>query len=87
MRVSLSAPHFLTVKQVAEILQLSRSKVYQLIESGKLHSHKIEGSIRVAAEDLSAYLAQCRVTSAKQITPKKAPRVRLKHITLKPSRG
>lgn len=53
-----------TVNEVAEQLRVSRSVVYALIDAGKLVSHRIglgRGTIRVAEEDLAAYLDACKV--------------------------
>ena len=44
------------VTEVAAALGLSRAKVYQLIQSGALVSVKIDGSRRVRAVDLQAYV-------------------------------
>jgi putative molybdopterin biosynthesis protein len=71
---------FLTVNQVADLLQLSRSKVYALVSSGELPRHKIGGSIRIKEDDLFSYLDGCRAQNAD--APRRAPRPRLKHIRL-----
>ena len=49
----------LTVTQVAERLQVSRSIVYALIDARKLSCHRIglgRGTIRISESDLDAYL-------------------------------
>jgi excisionase family DNA binding protein len=53
----------LTVKQVAKELAMSVTCVYQLINSGKLVSHRFglgRGGIRVSESDLAAYIESCR---------------------------
>ncbi len=46
----------LRIKQVAERLNLSESKVYELVEQGKLGHHRMDGAIRVSEEQLAEYL-------------------------------
>lgn len=45
------------VTETAQMLGLSRSKVYVLIQGGVLPSVRIDGSRRIRAEDLLAYVA------------------------------
>ena len=47
----------LRIPEVAERLTMSRSKVYQLIQSGVLPSVRIDHSRRVRARDLEAFVA------------------------------
>jgi excisionase family DNA binding protein len=72
----------LTVKEVAERLRVSRTCVYQLVERGKLACHRIglgRGAIRIAIEDLAAYVEGCRVTrnAGTEMSPHAG---RLKHL-------
>ncbi len=46
----------LTIPDVAERLKLSRSKVYDLINNGKLKMIKIDNSSRITEEALDDYL-------------------------------
>ena len=46
----------LTIPDVAERLRLSRSKVYDLINNGKLKMIKIDNSSRITEEALDDYL-------------------------------
>jgi excisionase family DNA binding protein len=52
---------FHTVKEVAGVLRLSPSKVYELLEAGRLRYHRHgeggRGAIRVSQRQLDAYLA------------------------------
>ena len=53
----------LTVKQVAERLNVSQSIIYSLIDAGQIVCHRIglgRGSIRIAEDDLARYLKSCR---------------------------
>ena len=73
----------LTVREVAEVLRVSPSLVYQLVEANKLACHRIgsrNGAIRISPADLDEYLAQCR-NERQDETPKPA-RPRLKHLKL-----
>ena len=51
------------VTEVAAALGLSRAKVYQLIQAGTLASVKIDGSRRVKAADLRAYVDRLGVAA------------------------
>lgn len=73
----------LTVRDVAELLQVSIACVYAMVAEGKLVVHRVgtgRGSIRVDRRDFEDYLTSCR-----QEPIKKSPRPtrpRLKHIRL-----
>ena len=74
----------LTVRQVAERLNVSASCVYQLVESGKIPNHRIglgRGAIRVSEADLEEYLASCHREKMSE-APRRAPRLKLKHLKL-----
>ena len=76
-------PPLLTVREVAGILRVSQSLVYQLVEARKLACHRIgsrHGAIRISALDVDDYLAQCHHDRHDE-TPK-PPRPRLKHLKL-----
>jgi len=54
----------LTIGQAAERLNISRRTVYDLCRSGKLPHYRIgigRGTIRIAADDIAAFLEACRV--------------------------
>ena len=52
---------FYTVRELAELLKLSESQVYALIDEGFLKAHRFtrrrSGAIRVSQDQLDAYLA------------------------------
>jgi excisionase family DNA binding protein len=48
----------LTVPEAAEVLGISRSKLYQLIAAGTVRSIRIDGSRRVPVESLTTYIHQ-----------------------------
>ena len=50
----------LKVSQVAKRLNLSGSKVYELIEQGKLFHHRMGGAIRVSEEQLQRFLEETK---------------------------
>jgi excisionase family DNA binding protein len=66
----------LTISDLADLLQLSRSKCYELKE--KIGYLKVGGAVRFRPEDVCAYLDSCEVNGEKARRP--APRPRLKHI-------
>lgn len=49
----------LKVAEVAEILNISRSQVYQLMQKGEIPTIKINRSIRVRPCDLEEYIQKC----------------------------
>ena len=54
----------LTVREVAELLNVSVGCVYGLVSKGRLRCHRIglgRGTIRVNGDDLDEYLAECRI--------------------------
>jgi excisionase family DNA binding protein len=48
----------LTVPQAAEVLGISRSKLYELIKAGAIASLRIDGSRRVPYRALTSYVDQ-----------------------------
>jgi excisionase family DNA binding protein len=52
--------NLLTIRQVAEQLQVSTRKVRQLAATGELVVHRIGGSLRISEDDLATYLNRCR---------------------------
>ena len=71
----------LTVKEVAERLNLSSSKVYQLVSEGRLSHHRFDGAIRFAEEQIQDYLEETRQEPVPR-QRKTDPRPRLKHLKL-----
>jgi len=63
---------FLTVRQVAEQLQVSPSMVYQLCAQGKILHHRFglgRGTIRISPEQLHRYLEETEGTGGESILP------------------
>ena len=54
-------PRLLTVREAAEALGISKSKTYELIHQGLLPAYRPGGGLRIAVEDLEAYLVKCKV--------------------------
>jgi excisionase family DNA binding protein len=50
-------PRFLTVRAVAEILNLSQRSVRRLIDDQKLPIHRFGHAVRIAETDLRAFIA------------------------------
>lgn len=61
----------LKVSQVAKLLNLSNSKVYELVEQGHLAHHRMGGAIRVSEEQLAQFLDETKQERGK---PKSRPR-------------
>ena len=65
-----------TVEEVASMLRLSRSKVYELKE--RIGYLKIGGAVRFREDDVLRYLDECVVQSSTQTARWLAPRTRFK---------
>jgi excisionase family DNA binding protein len=52
----MEAMGILTVPEVADVLKLSKSKVYALIERGEMPVVRIGKSVRILASDLVAWI-------------------------------
>lgn len=73
----------LTVVEVAAFLRVSRTCVYQLIESGKIACHRIgvgRGAIRVTQSDLDEFVQGCRQKPGEEASNASRPAKRLKHL-------
>lgn len=51
-----TAPKFLTVRYVAEFLELSIPTVYRLVDNGSLKACRLGTNVRVAPADLQAFV-------------------------------
>ncbi len=51
----------LTAKQVASMLGLSQTKIYDLARCGKLRSYRFDGAVRFEPADVEAFKEACRV--------------------------
>lgn len=73
----------LRVKEVAERLALSESKIYQLVRSGELPHYKIGGAVRVSEEQLLDFLtASKRERVEVKASSPPSTRSPLRHIRL-----
>lgn len=77
----------LTVKQVAERLQISAQSVYALVQRGDIVVHRIgcgRGSIRISEEDLASFVEATRSRSVPAAATKsyKPSTGKLKHIRI-----
>lgn len=50
----------LSTQEVAEILHVSKSTIYELIRKGEIHSYKIGRKVRFTQDDVDAYIARAR---------------------------
>ena len=50
----------LSTQEVADILHVSRSTIYDLIRRGEIHSYKIGRKVRFTQDDVDAYIARSR---------------------------
>ncbi len=75
----------LTVKDVAQRLNVSQSCIYQLVETGKIPNHRIgvgRGAIRFTEDDITEYLQKVREQAGSGGSPRPVARRKLKHIKL-----
>lgn len=73
----------LRVKQVAERLNLSESKVYEMVERGDLPHHRFGGAIRVSESQIAEYLEETkRERRAEQSRKIHLRRPQLRHIKI-----
>jgi excisionase family DNA binding protein len=71
----------LTIEQVADILNVSKSLVYRLKDEGKIRACIIgKGAVRFREEDVAAYLDSCVVDV--EVRPRKAVLPKLRHIRI-----
>jgi excisionase family DNA binding protein len=54
-------PPLQSISTIAQRLDVSEKSVRRYIERGLLRAYKIGGQIRIAEEDLMAFLASCRL--------------------------
>lgn len=60
MRPRVLTPLMFSTRQIAERLSLSDRQVKRIIASGDLRAYRIGRSVRIADEDLAAFLARRR---------------------------
>ena len=54
----------LTPVEAARVLGIGRTKVYELITTGRLRSVRLDGCRRITPEDLAAFVAQLSAEAA-----------------------
>ncbi len=70
----------LSVKDFADRLGLSRSKVYHLVKQKRIGHYRVEGKIAFDERDMEEFLEECRVEKSR--ARKAPPCRRLKHLKL-----
>jgi excisionase family DNA binding protein len=75
----------LTAKQVAEMLGLSRSKVYELASSAKLPSYRFDGALRFESSDVETFITASRVRPSPMPTARQP--LRSVALTMSPADG
>ena len=56
-------PHLFTVGEVAEMLRISKARIYELIQTGELEAYRPGGRLRVPDSSVAEYLARCKVSA------------------------
>ncbi len=67
-RTGVLAGGLVTVPEAAQMLRLSRAKVYSLMDSGELGYAKFGRSRRIPREALETYVRECMVAGGAQDT-------------------
>ena len=57
---------FLTVTEVAKLLHVGRSKVYEMMDKGQLPFLKLGAALRIARSAVVALVERCTVTGGKR---------------------
>lgn len=57
-------PLLLTPVEAARVLGIGRTKVYELIASGRLRSVRLDGCRRITRDDLATFVAQLTADAA-----------------------
>jgi excisionase family DNA binding protein len=71
----------LRVRDIADRLCLSMSKVYDLVETRQIGHYKIGGAIRISEEQLTEFLDQTRQErGASERSTRRLPHPRLRHL-------
>lgn len=74
----------MTVKETAGRIGISTSKLYQLASARAIGFYRIGGKIVFTEEDISAYLASCRVQPVDRFRSRPSPANGiLKHLSLR----
>ena len=58
--IGMAALRIYTVKEVAELLQVSKMTISRYIKAGKLKSSKLGRMYRIADDDLRKFLEDCK---------------------------
>jgi excisionase family DNA binding protein len=53
----------LTVKELADLLRVSETSIYRLVERRAIPFHRLPRGLRFRREDVAGYLDKCRVES------------------------
>jgi len=63
-------PRFLTLTDVAEVLNISSAQTYALVRSGTLRAIKVggRGQWRVESNELEAYISRCYEETAQLVS-------------------
>ena len=76
----------LTVPEAAAVLRISRSLMYQLVETGRIAACRLghgRGAIRIRLDDLLDYVESRRTEGGEgAVPPGRLERVKLKHLKI-----
>jgi putative molybdopterin biosynthesis protein len=52
---------FMTIKEVAELLQLNKMTLYRYVKAGKIEAYKVGKDLRIRREDFEKFLETIRM--------------------------
>jgi excisionase family DNA binding protein len=73
MELKMNTSIFLTGKEIAEILKISKALAYRLIANGEIPSVRFGRTVRVKQEDLESFLQKCATPQENDIDKTSSP--------------
>jgi len=72
----------MTVTEAARKIGISTSKLYQLVAARRIAHYRVGGKIVFSEDDITSFLASCRVPKVTTSVASPSPKLRLKHLSL-----
>ena len=72
----------MTIMEAAKKIGISTSKLYQLVAARHIAHYRVSGKIVFCEDDITSFLASCRVPTVTRSVAPPSPKLRLKHLSL-----
>ena len=72
----------MTVTEAARKIGISTSKLYQLVAARQIAHYRVGGKIVFSEDDITSFLASCRVPTVTTSVAPPSSKLRLKHLSL-----